>query len=95
MTTTIDQTCDLIALKYVGFNVVRETTANELAHIASKMPYASDADAQYVYDYLSNRFTFWGFRNATGIKSPEMIIQRANLVRAAAENAAAGQEVAA
>ena len=94
MTTTIDQTYDSTAAKFVGFNVVRETTANELAHIASKMPYASDADAQYVHDYLSNRFTFWGFRNATGIQSPEMLIERAIIVRAAAENAAR-QEVAA
>ena len=94
MTTTIDKTYDLTANQYVGFNVVRETTATELAHIASKMPYASDDDAQAVYDYLSNRFTFWGFRNATGIKSPEMLIERAIIVRAAAENAAR-QEVAA
>jgi hypothetical protein len=54
----------------------------------------SDDDAFAVWEYLQNRFNN-GLRLATGIKSPTILIERAIAVRAAAENAATSQEVAA
>jgi hypothetical protein len=94
MTTITEQCYDATAKQFVGFDVVLETTATELAHLASKMPYMSDDDAFAVWEYLQNRFNN-GLRLATGIKSPTILIERAIAVRAAAENAATSQEVAA
>lgn len=94
-TTITEQTYDATDKKFVGYNVVREVTASEILHLASKMPYAHYEDARRSWDYLVDRFTFWGFIKVTGITGPEMLADRAITVRAAAENAATSQEVAA
>ena len=92
---TTEKIHDASVNRYVDVNVVLEVTTTEILHLASKMPYAADEDAQRSYDYLSNRFGFWAFRNATGIKGPETLIERAIPLRAAAQLAATSQEVAA
>ena len=94
MTTTTNQCYDSTAKHFVDLAVVWETTATELALLASKMPYMSDDEALAVWEDLQNRFGD-GFRRATGIKSPTMLIERAFAVHAAACIAATCQEVAA
>jgi hypothetical protein len=75
--------------------IVLEVTATQILHLASKMPYAADEDALNSYEYLSNRFGFWAFRNVTAIKGPEVLMERSLMIRAAAEIAAASKEMAA
>jgi hypothetical protein len=92
---TTDKIYDASINRWVDAAIIREVTATEILHLASKMPYAADEDARNSYDYLSDRFGFWPFRNATAIEGPEVLMERSLMIRAAAENAAISQEVAA
>lgn len=92
---TTEKIHDATVNRYVDVDVVLEVTATEILHLASKMPFAHYEDARRSYDYLSDRFGFWPFRKSTGINGPEELADRAITVRAAAENAATSQEVAA
>lgn len=88
MTTTTEKIYDASQRMFVDPAIIYEVTATEILHMASKMPYASDEDARNIYDYLSDRFGFWPFRNATGITGPETLIERAIPLRAAAQASA-------
>jgi len=92
---TTDKIYDASINRWVDAAIIREVTATEILHLASKMPYAADEDALNSYEYLSNRFGFWPFRNATAITGPEILMQRSLTIRAAAEIAATSLEVAA
>ena len=67
---------------------IREVVAGMLCHLASKMPYCADEDAQRDWDYLNARFGGQYVSIVTGISSGPALIARAVSVRVAAEEMA-------
>ena len=74
---------------------IDEIVATMLCHLASKMPYCADEDAQRDWTYLTNRYTTKQVIAYTGLRSWQDLLDRAITIRAAAENAVTFQEVAA
>ncbi len=67
---------------------IREVVTGMLCHMASKMPYCADEDAQRDWHYLNARFGHHHVSIVTGISSWLILIDRAVSVRAAAEEVA-------
>ena len=78
-----------------AMNTIEENIATILCHLASKMPYCADEDAQRDWAYLTNRWTTKQVIAYSGLRSWRDLLDRAITIRAAAENAVTSQEVAA
>ena len=74
---------------------IEENIATILCHLASKMPYCADEDAQRDWAYLTNTWTTKQVIAYSGLRSWRDLLDRAITIRVAAEIAATSQEKAA